>query len=296
LDEVKRKIVDVLQSAEGMGLSGIELADKTGISRMTITKYLDVMNAMGLVRKKKIGPVNVWILETGVGDIEFPINYVQVQQKLISAALAGEEEQARRILLSVLNSNVDQVRVLTDILIPAANTVNELYERGKLEKTERAFLVNLMMELADLVKFNARPAEQKTNAHALMVAGSDDRVLLAKCTAVAFHVRGWDSFYVGNVEEDIDPFYDIDFQRYVSRVWGDKHGLLVICVFSSGEGSMRFLSSTAKAMKGRLKGELRVAVSSTQELQQAAEENADYVAKDMPCIVEWAEREYNIVS
>ena len=294
LDEVKRKIVDVLQSAN-MGLSGMELADKTGINRMTITKYLDVMHAMGLVKKKKTGNVNVWFLETGVADIEFPINYVQVQQKLLSAVMAGEEEQARRILLSVLNSNIDQVRVLTDVVMPAFNTVGELYSRGRLDKTERAFVLNMIMELIDLVKFNIRPAEQKSNANVLVVAGSDDRVHVAKSAAVALSVLGWDSIFIGDVEEQIDPFFDIDFQRYISRVWSSKHGLMLICIFSSGEGSLRFLSSTAKAMKGRLKGELRIVSLPPPELQAAAEENSDYVAKDLLSLVEWAERQYNIV-
>jgi len=294
LDEVKRKIVDVLQSAGGMGLSGIELADKTGINRMTITKYLDVMNAMGLLKKKKIGPVNVWVLESGVGDIEFPINFIQVQQKLIGALLAGEEEQARKILLSVLNSDVDQVRVLTDVIIPASNTIAELYSRGRLDKTERAFLTSLMMELVDLAKFNVRPVEQKTNANALFVAGSEDKVFLAKCASVAFQILGWDALYIGNVEHQIDPFFDIDLQRYISRVWANKRGLMVICIFSSGEGAIKFLSSTSMAMKGRLKGELRLAVSATPEHQQAAEESSDFVAKDLPSLAEWAEREYNV--
>jgi methanogenic corrinoid protein MtbC1 len=291
LDEVKRKIIDVLQGS-GTGLSGIELADKTGINRMTITKYLDVMHAMGLVKKKKTGNVNVWFLESGVADIEFPINYVQVQQKLIGAILAGGEEQARTILLSVLNSNVDQVRVLTDVIMPAANTVGELYSRGRLDKTERAFLLNLIMELIDLVKFNSRPAEQKANANVLIVAGSSDRVHAAKSAAVAFSALGWDSIYIGDVEEQIDPFFDIDFQRYVARVWGNKRGTMLICIFSSGEGALRFLSSTAKAMKGRLKGELRIATLATPELQAAAEENSDYVAKDLLSLVEWAERQH----
>lgn len=294
LDEVKRKIVDVLQSAGGMGLSGIELADRTGINRMTVTKYLDIMNAIGMVKKKKIGPVNVWVLESGVGDIEFPINYVQVQQRLITAILAGEEEQARKILQSVLNSNIDQVRVLTEVIIPAANTVSELYNRGRLGKTDRTFLLNLMMELVDITKFNVRPVEQKSNANVLVVAGSEDRALLAKSAAVAFQIQGWNTTYVGNVEEDIDPFFDIDFQRYVSRIWSNKRGLMVICIFSSGEGSLRFLSSASRALKGRLKGELRIAISATPELQQAAEEGYDYSAKDILSLVEWADREYNI--
>ncbi len=293
LDEVKRKIVDVLQGS-GIGLSGIELADRTGINRMTITKYLDVMHAVGLVKKKKTGNVNIWFLEAGVADIEFPVNYIQVQQKLIGAILAGEEEQARRILLSVLNSEVDQVRVLTDVIVPAVNTIGELYSRGRLDKTERAFLLNLVLELIDLIKFNVRPAEQKANASVLVVAGSDDKVHLAKSAAVAFLALGWDSIYIGDVEEQIDPFFDIDFQRYISRIWGNRRGLMLVCIFSSGEGSLRFLSSTTKAMKGRLKGELRIAVFATPELQAAAEENSDHVAKDLLSLVEWAERQYSI--
>jgi len=294
LDEVKRKIVDVLQGA-GTGLSGIELADRTGINRMTITKYLDVMHAMGLVKKKKTGNVNIWFLETGIADIEFPVNYVQVQQKLINAILAGEEQQARMILLSVLNSDIDQVKILTDVIMPAVNTVGELYSRGRLDKTERAFLLNLIMELIDLVKFNVRPPEQKANANVLIVAGSNDKVHVAKSAAVAFSAIGWTSIYIGDVEEHIDPFFDIDFQRYISHVWGSKRGLMLVCIFSSGEGSLRFLSSTAKAMKGRLKGELRVATLATPELQATADENSDFVAKDLLSLLDWAERQYDVV-
>ena len=293
LDEIKHKIIDVLQSAGGTGLSGVELAERIGINRMTITKYLDVMHAMGLLKKKKIGNVNIWFVQIGVEDIEFPINYIQVQQKLISSILAGDEDQARRILLSVMNSNVDQVRVMTDVVLPAVNTIGELYSRGRLNKTERTFLLNLMMELIDLVKFNVCPKEQKANAHALCVAGSEDRVHITKGAAVALLARGWDSSFVGDVGDQIDPFFDIDFQRYLLRLWSNKHGLMLVCIFSSGEGSLRFLSSTAKEMKGKVKGDLRISAVTTQQLQPVAEESSDYVAKDLVALVEWAEREFN---
>jgi methanogenic corrinoid protein MtbC1 len=291
LDEVKRKIVDALQSA-GTGLSGIELADKTGLNRMTITKYLDVMHAIGLVKKKKVGTVNVWFLETGVADIEFPVNYGQVQQKLLDSALAGEEEQARRLLVSVLNSNVDQVKVLTDVILPAVNTVDELYSRGRIGKTERIYLSTTLGELVDLVKFNAHPVETKMNAHVICVAGTDDMVHLAKSAAVAFEVLGWDSKYVGSIEQDMDPFFDIDFQRYLSRVWGNRRGLLLVCILSSGEGPLKLLASTTRSMKGRLKGELRLAIIATPGLQQAGEESADLIVTDLQLVIDWAERQY----
>jgi methanogenic corrinoid protein MtbC1 len=293
LDEIKHKIIDVLQSAGGTGLSGVELADRMGINRMTITKYLDVMHAMGLLKKKKIGNVNIWFVQIGVADIEFPIDYIQVQQKLISSLVAGDEDHARRILLSFMNSNVDQVRVMTDVVLPAVNTIGELYSRGRLNKTERTFLLNLTMELIDLIKFNVRPKEQKANAYALCVAGSEDRVHIAKGAAVALLARGWNSSFVGDVGEQIDPFFDIDFQRYLLRLWSNKHGLMLVCIFSSGEGSLRFLSSTAKEMKGKIKGDLRITAVTTQQLQPIAEESTDYVAKDLVALIEWAEREFN---
>jgi hypothetical protein len=192
-----------------------------------------------------------------------------------------------------MNSNVDQVRVITDVIVPGVNTIAELYSRGRLNKTERIFLLSLMMELIDLVKFNVRPGEMKANAHVICVAGSEDRVHMAKSAAVALLARGWDSSYIGDVGEQIDPFFDIDFQRYVSRLWGNKHGLMLVCIFSSGEGSLRFLSSTAKEMKGRIKGDLRIITVTTQQLQPVAEESSDYVAKDLLALVEWSERQFN---
>jgi hypothetical protein len=46
-------------------------------------------------------------------------------------------------------------------------------------------------------------------------------------------------------------------------------------------------------MKGRIKGELRITATTTQQLQAVAEESSDYVAKDLLALVEWAEREFN---
>ena len=110
-----------------------------------------------------------------------------------------------------------------------------------------------MMELIDLIKFNVRPAEQKAHAQVVCVAGSEDKTHMAKTASVALLACGWDSIYIGDVGEQIDPFFDIDFQRYLLRLWSSKHGLMLVCIFSSGEGSLRFLSSTAKQLRKKLR-------------------------------------------
>ncbi len=55
-EEVKQKVFSAL-SENYAGLSGIELASRTKINRMTLTKYLNLLLTQGLIRKKKLEPL-----------------------------------------------------------------------------------------------------------------------------------------------------------------------------------------------------------------------------------------------
>jgi methanogenic corrinoid protein MtbC1 len=269
LGEVKRKIIYVLQN-NATGLSGVELADKTGINRMTITKYLNILSTMGLIKKKKVGSVNVWYLETGVIDSEFPINFLEIQQRFLNAVLIGDENQGRRIITSVINSSADELKILTDVILPTVNTLNELYNRGRLGKTEKISLLNMILELIDLIKFNLQPMEIKPNAYAIVVAGSEDQIYSAKIGATTLQILGWNSLYIGNVEQHIDPFFDIDLERYITKI-----------------------SAATKSMKTKLKGQVNTILVSTSKLKLVTEViDVDYIAKDLQSLIEWTEQEY----
>jgi methanogenic corrinoid protein MtbC1 len=293
LDEVKRKIIEALQD-NATGLSGVELASTAGINRMTITKYLNILETMRLIKKKKVGSVNVWFVERGTEDYEFPVNYLEVQQKFMNAVVLGDADHARNILISVINSNIELLKILTDIIVPTLNTVNELYNRGRLGKTERIYLLNLILELIDLLKFSIRPECIKRGGYSLFVTASEDRIYHAKIGALALQILGFRTSYIGNVEQHIDPFFDIDFQRYVMKLWDNKKGLLIICIYSSGEGSLRFLYAAARAMKAKLKAELRIVLFASPELQNIIDSlGSDYIANDLNSLVKWVEREYH---
>ena len=292
LGEIKRKITYLLQS-NNTGLSGVEIAEKTGINRMTITKYLDILSTIGLINKKKIGSVNLWFLEGGVTELEFPTNFTEVQQKFLDAVLQGNENQSRRILINLVNSNADQVKLLTDVLLPTINTINELYNRGRLGKTERISFLNSISELLDLLKFSMQAMENKVNAQTIAVAGSDDRIYHGKCGAIALQILGWNSAYIGNVEQHLDPFFDIDFQRYIAKVWNKRNGLMLICIHSSEEASSRFLFSATNSLKAKLRGRLEVILITSPELQLILQDiGADFVTSDIQSMVNWAEQEY----
>lgn len=61
-EEVKQRVFSALFQNYA-GLSGIELASKTRINRMTLTKYLNLLLTQGLIRKKKLEQLmyGIWI-------------------------------------------------------------------------------------------------------------------------------------------------------------------------------------------------------------------------------------------
>jgi hypothetical protein len=282
LDEVKHKIMGLLQD-DRAGLSGIEIAAKTGINRMTITKYLNILLTLGLVKKKKAGPVNIWYLESGITDLEFPINYLEVQQSFITAIFENDYEKSNRLIVNALNSTLDKGRILSDVILPTFNTI----------KTERVALLTSLSEVLDLIKFSSPLETTRNNAHAMFVASSEDKVFLAKAGALSLRISGWDSYYIGSAEEHIDPFFDIDFQRYITKVWGEKKGLMILGIFSSQESSLRFMSLAANALKTKLKGQLSIALLTSREHSYMREYiGADMAFSELQSLVDWCEKEY----
>ena len=293
LDEVKHKIMSLLQG-NSAGLSGVELAEKTGINRMTMSKYLNVLLTLGLVRRKKAGPVNIWYLNSGITDLEFPINYLEIQQNYMTATFQNDPDKSHGVILSALNSTPDKIKVLSEVIIPTYNTLNELYDRGRLGETERTSILTTLAETIELIKFNSQLESTMQNAHVLFVAGSEDRIVLAKSGALELKMLGWNSSYIGNVERLIDPFFDIDFQRYIIKSWNEKRGLMILCIFSSQESSLRFLSLAASSLKSKLKGELYTVIFTTSELAKRHEDiGADAAFNNIQSLVEWCEKKYS---
>ncbi len=293
LDEVKHKITSLLQG-NSAGLSGVELAEKTGINRMTMSKYLNVLLTLGLVRRKKAGPVNIWYLNSGITDLEFPINYLEIQQNYMTATFQNDPDKSHGVILSALNSTPDKIKVLSEVIIPTYNTLNELYDRGRLGETERTSILTTLAETIELIKFNLQVESTMHNAHVLFVAGSEDRIVLAKSGALELKMLGWNSSYIGNVERLIDPFFDIDFQRYIIKSWNEKRGLMILCIFSSQESSLRFLSLAASSLKSKLKGELYTVIFTTSELAKRHEDiGADAAFNNIQSLVEWCEKKYS---
>ena len=83
--ELKEKLVEVLVDSK-TGLSGVEISEKLGVNRVTMTKYLNIFATEGMIRQKNIGNVNLWFIEEGIEQFDFPNDYFKVKTKFQEVA------------------------------------------------------------------------------------------------------------------------------------------------------------------------------------------------------------------
>ena len=70
-EDIREKLISVLDGSD-TGMSGVEISEKVGVNRITMTKYLKVFAAEGLLRQKNIGNVTLWFLKPGQESFNFP--------------------------------------------------------------------------------------------------------------------------------------------------------------------------------------------------------------------------------
>ena len=79
VSEVKFRLIKLLRDSK-TGISGVEISERLGINRVTMTKYLNVFSAEGIISEKSIGNVNLWFVHEGTEQFQFPDDYFRVQE------------------------------------------------------------------------------------------------------------------------------------------------------------------------------------------------------------------------
>ncbi|HEU5119573.1 MAG TPA: B12-binding domain-containing protein [Candidatus Nitrosocosmicus sp.] len=271
LADIQRDVIDLLQNNNPMSSS--EIAKVLGTNRITISKYLDILYFQKIINRKKIGSVNFWFLQPGITNLDSrDENFLDVQQKLIGALLSGKREFAENIVLSLINRNVNLRKIISNICLPVLNTILELYNRGKIGKTEKIHLCNNLSNSVRILGNVLKSNNTKFGAsQVIIISGDDDSLPICIMLEILTTREGINSMLIGNVENYIDPFFDIDLQRYVSKVSKRTSGKSVIVVISNNETSIRFLYSTL--MEAEFKEKNQIFIFSSKILKEKIEKS-----------------------
>ena len=80
--EIKSRLIKLLHDSK-TGISGTEISQRLGINRITMTKYLNIFSAEGIISEKSIGNVNLWFVQEGTEQLKFPDDYFRFSDKYI---------------------------------------------------------------------------------------------------------------------------------------------------------------------------------------------------------------------
>jgi DNA-binding Lrp family transcriptional regulator len=247
LSDIQKRVIDLLQNNNPMSSS--EISNTLGTNRITISKYLDILYFQKILNRKRIGSVNFWFLDPGIINLDLKDeNFLEIQQKIIESLINGQKEFTDNIVLSLINRNINMRKIFTDVCFPVLNTILELYNRGKIGKTEKIHLLTNLTDsfrlLRNNIKINSNNNRRFDNSLHVIVSGDDESLPICIMIDVLTRRDGLNSTIIGNVENFIDPFFDIDFQRYINKLSKRVKGKTIIIVVSHNETAIRFLHSS----------------------------------------------------
>jgi len=266
LQEIQRKVIEILQNNNPM--SSGEIAKELGTNRITMAKYLEILYFQKIINNKKIGSVNFWYLYPGITNIDSKDeNYLEIQQKLIAALLSGQKEVSEKIMLSLINRNSNLRKIFTDVCLPAVNTISEIYDRGKIGKTEKIHLLRNLSNAIRILGNNTRPSNVRhANSQVVIISGDNDSNPICNILEILMDRLGTESAFIGNVENSIDPFFDIDLQRYIIKLSKRVQGKTLVVVTSNSETSIRFIHSAL--LESEIKEKIQLLIFSPKSLRE----------------------------
>lgn len=172
-----------------------------------------------------------------------------------------------------------------------------MYSRGKISESEKILISTSAIDLVLMTKFVSTLDIPRLKASSIVVSGSEEANYFARIASVMLYLMGWNSLYLGNVENKIDPFFDIDIQRLVTRKLKSMNGLSVVMIFSFNINTLKFLSNTIKVLRKKVENDLRIAIFTNNDLMQESQGmDVDFCTTDLKALIVWIKEEYRMSS
>lgn len=283
-EEIREKLISTLEDSES-GMSGVEISDKIGINRITMTKYLKVFAAEGLLRQKNIGNITLWFLEPGQEAYNFPDDYFKVSPQYLDYLVKGSEEQVFSLIKNCLHSGATVNRLVLEIVLPAIGSVNQLFEDGKIGTAERNLLRMTISKSLQIFNQTQIVSEQKKNV--VLIAADSNSSLISDAAAAAYHSEGWRVSNLGDMSSAIDVLFDLDFQKLVGKIWKQKPGILIVVVFSETDEGLNFFTDSINPTREKSGKKMKLALCG--KTSKKSKSHSDLVSEKIEDILQWSQ-------
>lgn len=283
-EKIRENLIDVLSQSKS-GLTGMEISEKLRINRVTMSKYLKIFAGEGLIKQKNMGNVNLWTIEEGADKLSFPADFFQVKTKYMEYVLSGSTLEAHTLIRTALHSGAAHKKIVSEVIIPAIEAVENSYNNGKMGKSEKNFFDEIISTSISLIGLSVDEINQKKNV--VILATDHQNALLAKAASAAFRSGKWRVSLLGDMSSSIDVMFDIDLQRFLNKIWSKREGIMIIVIFSSKEGEIKFFSQAVDASKGKFGKNIHLALCT--KIAKKMKTGVDLISDDVETLLQWCE-------
>ena len=282
-NEIKSRLIKLLHSSKS-GISGVEISDKLGINRVTMSKYLNKFAAEGTITQKNIGNLNLWFVDEDIEQLNFPDDYFLVQEKFLSHVVDCNERPVYNLIKNCINSKAKMDKIITEIIIPTIPQIKKLFDDGKIGKSEEQLMTGIMLNSIQMITHHSGHSESGKNV--IILSADSESLLLSESAAAAFRSQNWNVFAIGDISSSIDVLFDLELRKLLSKTWKSKEGVMIIIVFSQSEEGLKFISDSFYSVKEKSENNLFIVLSG--KTGKKVKIKGDLSAPKLEDILQWS--------
>ncbi len=282
-EEIRKKLILTLADSK-TGMSGVEISEKMNVNRITMGKYLKVFAVEGLLRQKNIGNVTLWFLEPGQESYNFPDDYFKITSKYLDNLVKGSEDQVYSLIRNCLHSGGTVNRLILEVILPAINSVKNLYDDGKIGTSEQNLLRTTISKSIQI--FNQLLVDLDPKKNVVVISADTQSLLLSEAASSAYHSDGWKVSHLGDMSSVINVLFDLDFQKLIGKVWKQKSGILIVVVFSQTDEGLNFFADSINPIREKYGKHLRLALCGN--ISKKTKIDSDLFSEKFEDILQWS--------
>ena len=285
--EIKFRLIKLLHSSKS-GISGVEISDKLGINRVTMSKYLNKFAAEGTITQKNIGNLNLWFVDEDIEQLNFPDDYFLVQEKFLSHVIDCNERPVYNLIKNCINSKAKMDKIITEIIMPTIPQIQKLFDDGKIGKSEEQLMTGIMLNSIQMITHHSGHSESGKNV--IILSADSESLLLSESAAAAFRSQNWNVFSIGDISSSIDVLFDLELRKLLSKTWKSKEGVMIIIVFSQSEEGLKFISDSFYSVKEKSENNLFIILSG--KTGKKVKIKGDLSTPKLEDILQWSNTKY----
>ena len=281
--EIREKLISILKNSDS-GMSGTEISKKINVSRITMIKFLKVFAAEGLLRQKNIGNLTLWFLEPGQESFTFPDDYFKITSRYLELLVKGTEDQIYSLIRNCLNSGASINPLILEVIYPAIDYLDNLYESGKIGSAEKNLLRTTISKSLDI--FNQILVVTDPKKNVVVIAADPESILISESASASYHSNGWNVSHLGDMSSAVNILFDLDFQKLIGKIWKQKIGVLLVVIFSQTSEGLSFFADSINSNKK--KSDRRIKLALCGSTSKKTKITSDLLSDKIGDILQWS--------